>query len=822
MAKTDKTTEVIETDTMEKSPTTGKKVSGTKAAKGAKTAHTVKADKATEITKADIVEKSTTSRKKASGSKTTKSAKTVKTAKTAGVPKIVGAEKTGKTAKTSTTKKSKATSDNKAKKSRSLIIVESPAKARSLEKFSHGHYIVKASMGHVRDLPKSNIGVDTDNDYVPKYVTIRGKKNILDDLRKSAKNAPKIFLASDPDREGEAIAWHLAKILKVEHPLRIEMHEITKDAFKNAIENTRSINMDLVNAQQARRILDRLVGYNLSPLLWRKITGGLSAGRVQSVTVKLICDRQREIDAFEPEEYWTIAILASKLNDLKKDAFEANLLKKNNKKIDISDKESSDKILAQLKLEKFIVQSVSVKEQKKNPYPPFKTSTLQQDAHRKLGYKARKTMKLAQQLYEGIDIGSAGPTGLITYMRTDSVRLSPGSLAEADDFIRETFGEEYRSKGRVFSGKSKGKVQDAHEAVRPTSAFRTPEIMKQYLKRDQLRLYTLIWERFIASQMAACIMENVSVDILAGEYLFRATDSKVKFPGFTKIYGNNGKREKNPIPSLEANEELKVHEFLPKQHFTQPPPAYTEASLIKTLEEKGIGRPSTYAPIVDTIQARGYVILEEKKFKPTDLGYKVTDMLAEFFPDILNVDFTAGMETKLDKVEEGNENWVEIIDKFYKPFALTLSDADEKIPKVNMEPEPAGFNCEKCDSPMIIKRGRFGKFIACSAYPECKNTKPFLEEIGVPCPLDGCEGQVIQKRSRKGKTFYGCSNFPKCTFASWYKPLNEKCSRCGKPLVLRFSKQGRAFKTCMDQSCQKKNAEENPETGQEMNHEKEA
>lgn len=818
-------------DKAEKTATTKKKASGSKTVKtdkaseaakvskkaaAAKPAKTVKTGKASETAKVTI---KTTGTKSAKTGKTGKSATSARTAKTAKSKKSV---KTGTKVKSAATGKIKDGSDNKAKKSRSLIIVESPAKARSLEKFSHGHYIVKASMGHVRDLPKSRIGVDTDNEYLPKYVTIRGKKNILDDLRKSAKNAPKIFLASDPDREGEAIAWHLAKILKVEDPLRIEMHEITKDAFKNAIENTRSINMDLVNAQQARRILDRLVGYNLSPLLWRKITGGLSAGRVQSVTVKLICDRQREIDAFQPEEYWTIGVLASRLQQSKKDAFEANLLKNNDKKIDISDKESSDKILKDLKNEMFIVKSVTIKDQKKNPYPPFKTSTLQQDAHRKLGYRARKTMKLAQELYEGIEVGSAGPTGLITYMRTDSVRLSPASIAEADEFIRETFGEEYRSKGRVFSGKSKGKIQDAHEAIRPTSAFRTPEIMKQYLKRDQLRLYTLIWERFIASQMAACVMENISVDITAGDYLFRATDSQVKFPGFTKIYGNNGKREKNPIPSLEVNEELKIHEYLPKQHFTQPPPAYTEASLIKTLEEKGIGRPSTYAPIVDTIQARGYVILEEKKFKPTDLGYKVTDMLAEFFPDILNVDFTAGMETNLDKVEEGNENWVEIIDKFYKPFAITLSDADEKIPKVNMEPEPAGFNCDKCDSPMIIKRGRFGKFIACSAYPECKNTKPFLEEIGVPCPQEGCDGQIIQKRSRKGKTFYGCSNFPKCTFASWHKPLNETCSRCGKPLVLRFSKQGRAFKTCMDQSCQKKKQEENPETGQEMNQEKQA
>ena len=726
--------------------------------------------------------------------------------------KSTGTKKTAtskKTTKTSTKKKTTKSSKNgKKKPGRSLIIVESPAKARSLEKFSRGHYTVRASMGHVRDLPKSRIGVDTDNDYEPKYITIRGKKTVLDDLRKNAKNAPKIFLASDPDREGEAIAWHLAKFLKVEKPLRIEMHEITKDAFKKAVKNTREINMDLVNAQQARRILDRLVGYNLSPLLWRKITGGLSAGRVQSVAVKIICDRQKEIDAFEPEEYWTMAVLASKLKQAKKDAFEANLLKKAGKKIDISNEKTAKAIVADLKNSDFIVKSVAKKEQRKNPPAPFKTSTLQQDAHRRLGFKAKKTMRIAQQLYEGMEAGISGLTGLITYMRTDSTRISAGAKYEADQFVEESYGKEYKGSGaRYAKGKSQGKIQDAHEAIRPTSVYRTPDDMKSYLKRDQLRLYRLIWERFVASQMAQCVMENTSVDINAGEYLFRATDSKVKFPGFTKVYGNNnnGKKDKKMLPALEKDEKLKIHDYQPKQHFTQPPPPYTEATLIKALEEKGIGRPSTYAPIVDTIQKRGYVVLVEKKFRPTELGVKVTDMLTEFFGDVINVDFTAGMETKLDRIEEGSEDWVEVIDKFYKPFSKILHEADEKIPKVEIAPEPAGFNCEKCGEPMIIKRGRFGKFIACSGYPECKNTKPYLEEIGVPCPEEGCGGQIIQKRSKRGRTFYGCSNFPKCTFASWYKPLNEKCPHCGKLKVIRFSKQGRAFKTCMDTKCQKNN-----------------
>jgi DNA topoisomerase-1 len=761
----------------------------------------------------------TAAAKTATGTKTASKTKTVKTAtgtKTAKKETAKTASKT--TAKTAAKKSTAAKATKSSSSGKGLIIVESPAKARTLEKYSKGKYRVMASMGHVRDLPKSKLGIDVEKSYAPSYITIRGKKDTIEALKKAANSTENILLASDPDREGEAIAWHLAQLLKVQNPMRIELHEITQNAFEEAVSHPRLINDNLVNAQQARRVLDRLVGYNLSPLLWRKITGGLSAGRVQSVALKLICDRQREIDAFIPEEYWTLGVLTSKLQQLEKDAFEANLLKKKSKKIEISDKKGADEIIAELKKSKFIVKSVQKKEKKQNPYPPFRTSTLQQEASRKLGFKAQKTMAIAQELYEGVDIGIEGRVGLITYMRTDSARVSEGARAEADRYIGEIFGNEYRGGGRQFA--VKGRTQDAHEAIRPTSVYRTPDQLRQFLKRDTYRLYELIWNKFLASQMAPCVFEITTVDIEAGEYLFRANDSKVKFPGYTKLYGSgsdieaengsadqtdengNGSKKKRLLPDLKEGEELKVHKYLPLQHFTQPPPAFTEATLIKTLEEKGIGRPSTYAPIVDTIQKRGYVSILEKKLRPTDLGYKVNDLLAEFFPDILNVDFTAGMENKLDMIEEGKEDWVQVIDKFFVPFNLTLSDADQKIPKVEMEPEMTDQVCDKCGKPMVIKRGRFGKFMACSGYPECKNAKPIVVDTGVPCPEEGCGGSLIEKGSRKGK-FYGCSNYPNCKFASWYKPLNEKCSVCGKMLTLRFSKQGRPYKACIDKQCAK-------------------
>lgn len=693
-------------------------------------------------------------------------------------------------------------------KKKGLIIVESPAKARTIQKFSDNSYMVKASMGHVRDLPKTTLGVKVEQDYEPRYITIRGKKDVLDELRKGVKKVKNVYLASDPDREGEAIAWHLSKLLKVDNPYRIEMHEITKKAFKEAITNPREIDMKLVNAQQARRILDRLVGYKLSPLLWKKIRAGLSAGRVQSVAVKLICDRQKEIDQFEPEEYWSIDVLTSKLNKPKKEAFKSSLLKKNNKKIKIPDKKKADEILSEIKQNDFVVSNIKKTEQKKNPAPPFKTSTLQQQAFKSLNFPARKTMTIAQQLYEGIDIGKAETTGLITYMRTDSVRISKAAQTEADEFITGEFGEEFKSGGRKY--KSSAHAQEAHEAIRPTSVFRTPDKMSKFLDRNQLKLYRMIWTRFVASQMASAIIENTSVDIKCGPYLFRAKDSKVKFKGYLAVYEDSKTKSKTQskereelLPPLEVGEKLTVHEYLPDQHFTQPPPPYTEASLIKALEEKGIGRPSTFAPIVNTIQKRGYVEIVEKKFRPTELGITVTNLLEEYFADILNVDFTAEMESRLDLIEEGKKEWVEVVDNFYRPFVKDLEEAEEKIPRVELKPEPAGFNCEKCGKPMVIKRGRYGKFIACSGYPDCKNTKPFLNKIGVPCPEEGCNGEIIEKKSKKGK-FFGCSNYPECKFASWNKPINERCDRCGKIRVLRFSKNGKPYKACIDSKCRKK------------------
>ncbi len=759
--------------------------------------------------------KKTTAKKTAVKKTETGKSATKKTAEKKAPGKKTTAKKT--TAKKNGTKKTAGKTKKSSKNLKGLIIVESPAKARTIERYTKGKYSVKASMGHVRDLPKTRIGVDTENEYAPRYMTIRKKKAVVDELKSSAKNASKVLLAPDPDREGEAIAWHLAQLLKVENPQRIEMHEITRTALEKALENPRTIDMDRVNAQQARRVLDRLVGYSLSPLLWRKISGGLSAGRVQSVAVKLVVDRQKEIDEFVPQEYWSLSVLASKMKQAKKDGFSASLVKKLGKKIDIPDKEATDEILDYLRKNSFLVGDIRKKPQKKTPPPPYKTSTLQQDAYRKLGFSAKKTMTVAQQLYEGINVGADGIVGLITYMRTDSARISPVARQEAEEFITGKYGKEYLSGGRVY--KSSKSAQEAHEAIRPTSCMRIPDVMKNYLKRDQLRLYSLIWNRFLASQMAPSQYENTTVDINCGDYLFRATDSILTFPGYLKIYEGMKSRKKtddeseaedeelskNPLPPLKVGEILKVHQYLPKQHFTQPPPYFTEASLIKTLEEKGIGRPSTYAPIVDTIQKRGYVEKSEKKFIPTNLGRTVTEMLEEYFPNILDVGFTADLEEKLDLVEEGTQDWVKVVDKFYRPFAETLKVADEKIPKLNMEPEPAGMDCDKCGSAMVIKRGRYGKFIACSAYPECKNTKPLLKEIGVPCPNEGCDGQVVEKMSRKGK-FYGCSNYPQCRFASWDLPINERCDRCGKIRVLKFSRGGKFFKACSDSKCKKETA----------------
>jgi DNA topoisomerase-1 len=671
----------------------------------------------------------------------------------------------------------------------SLVIVESPAKAKTIGKYLGKKYIVKASMGHVRDLPKSQMGVDVTSDFNPKYITIRGKGNVLKDLKDAAKKVKRIFLAADPDREGEAIAWHLAHSLNVDpsSKCRVVFNEITKDAIKEAFKQPRSINMDLVDAQQARRILDRLVGYNISPILWKKVKKGLSAGRVQSVAVKLIMDRENEIKAFIPEEYWSITAQLDK----KKTSFEAKFYGVKGKKAALPNEEEVNKILAQVKNKPFVVQSVQKKERKKNPAVPFITSSLQQEAARKLNFRAAKTMMLAQQLYEGVDLGKEGTTGLITYMRTDSTRISETAKKEAAEYINEKFGDAYLSKGGAQQGKKNQNAQDAHEAVRPTSVYHDPTSIKSHLSRDQLRLYRLIWERFIASQMAPAVLDTMTVDFDVNGITFRSTGSKVKFPGFMKVYieGNDdGNTDEDKfLPPLEEGETVKLTDLEPKQHFTQPPPRYSEARLVKTLEELGIGRPSTYAPTLETIQKRGYVALEDKRFVPTELGEIVIQQMIEFFPEILDTTFTAGMEDHLDYIEEGKENWVNILHDFYTGFEKRVNVAAEEMKEVEIEDEIADENCEKCGRHLVYKLGRYGKFLACSGFPDCRNTKPIMKEIGVSCPK--CEkGQIVERKSKKRRIFYGCNQYPECEFVSWDKPNVRPCPKCSQMLVEKKSK----------------------------------
>ncbi|HWO77943.1 MAG TPA: type I DNA topoisomerase [Bacillus sp. (in: firmicutes)] len=671
-----------------------------------------------------------------------------------------------------------------------LVIVESPAKAKTIERYLGKKYKVKASMGHVRDFPRSQMGVDTKNNYELKYITIRGKGPVLKELKAAAKKAKKVYLAADPDREGEAIAWHLAQSLDVDidSDCRVVFNEITKDAIKESFKHPRPINMDLVDAQQARRALDRLVGYNISPLLWKKVKKGLSAGRVQSVAVRLILDREREIQKFEPEEYWTIDAEFKK----EKDLFQASFYGLANEKKNLGSKEEVEEILNQLKGNSFTVESVTKKERKRNPAPPFTTSSLQQEAARKLNFRAKKTMMLAQQLYEGIELGKEGIVGLITYMRTDSTRISETAKSEANSYIVSTFGKEYASPG-TNEPKKNAQAQDAHEAIRPTSARKTPNDLKPYLSRDQLRLYKLIWERFIASQMAPAIMDTMSVDLKNGDVIFRATGSKIKFPGFMKLYvegTDDGVEEKeNFLPDLKEGDVVQYKDIDPKQHFTQPPPRYTEARLVKTLEELGIGRPSTYAPTLDTIQKRGYVTLENKRFVPTELGEIVSDLITEFFPDIINVEFTANMENSLDAIEEGKVNWVQIIDDFYKDFEKDLQKAEKEMEEVEIKDEPAGEDCEVCGHPMVFKMGRYGKFMACSNFPDCRNTKPIVKEIGIKCPK--ChEGNIVERKSKKRRIFYGCDSFPNCDFVSWDKPVSRPCPKCEGLLVEKKLKKG--------------------------------
>jgi DNA topoisomerase-1 len=665
-----------------------------------------------------------------------------------------------------------------------LVIVESPSKAKTIGKYLGSKFIVKASMGHIRDLPKSQIGVEVENDFNPKYITIRGKGSILKELKDARKKVKKVYLAADPDREGEAIAWHLAHALELDDTAdcRVVFNEITKQAVKDAFKTPRKINMDLVNAQQARRILDRLVGYKISPLLWKKVKKGLSAGRVQSVAVKIILDRENEIDDFEPEEYWSItAKLTADGNP-----FEAKFHKLNGAKTELGSEEEVQAILKQIEGADFTIKEVKEKERSRNPSAPFTTSSLQQEAARKLNFRASKTMSVAQQLYEGVDLGKEGTVGLITYMRTDSTRIAASAQEEAKEYIVGKYGEPFAPETPRNYSKKAANAQDAHEAIRPTSILRDPDSIKSFMSRDQFRLYKLVWERFVASQMSSAILDTLSVDIAAGDTIFRAAGSKVRFQGFMKVYveGNDDGTtdEDRLLPPLKSGDVLEKQEIEPKQHFTQPPPRYTEARLVKTLEELGIGRPSTYAPTLETIQKRGYVAIEEKKFMPTELGELVIEQMEEFFPEILNVEFTANMEGDLDHVEEGSEDWVKVLAEFYESFEKRLEFAEEEMKEIEIEDEVSDEICEKCGKPLVYKLGRFGKFLACSGFPDCRNTKPIIKDIGVTCPK--CkEGHVVERRSKKGRIFYGCDKYPECDFVSWDRPSAKPCPICGSLMI---------------------------------------
>jgi DNA topoisomerase I len=674
-----------------------------------------------------------------------------------------------------------------------LIIVESPTKARTIKKFLPARYAVKASVGHVRDLPKSTLGVDVEHDFAPKYLTIKGKGEVIKELRGAVKSASDVYLATDPDREGEAIAWHLAELLKLPRPKRIELHEITKEAALAALKHPHVIDMDRVNAQQARRILDRLVGYKISPLLWSKVRSGLSAGRVQSVAVKLIVDREREIEAFIPKEYWTISALLASAQDAGI-PFSAELVAHRGEKLELASGDEADAILRALAGAQYHVSSIKRREVRRNPPAPFTTSTLQQEASRRLKMRVRRAMQVAQALYEGVDLGgSEGTVGLITYMRTDSTRISDQARAAAREYIVGAYGHEFHG-GRLY--RVKEGAQDAHEAIRPTSVLRTPERLAGVLRRDDLRLYTLIWERFVASQMAAAVFDQTIVDIAAAEYGFRATGTVMRFPGFTRVYEDGKDEEKGRVrlPDLSEDERLDCRKVEPKQHFTEPPPRFTEATLVKALEDNGIGRPSTYSTIVETIQARGYVTQAERRFVPTPIGAAVNDLLVEHFPKIVNLDFTARMEGDLDRIADGHEDWIALLRRFYGPFEDELEQAEKKLPRLELRDEPTDEICPTCGRPMVIKHGRFGKFISCSGYPECKTTKPIVKETGAACPK--CSGAVVERRSKKGRVFYGCANYPNCDFISWDPVVPERCPVCGSYVIAKTRRGGNVHLQC--------------------------
>lgn len=727
--------------------------------------------------------------------------------------------------------------------SKKLVIVESPAKAHTLEKLLGKDYKIEACGGHVRDLPSNRLGVDIEKDFNPYYINIPGKGKILAAIKAAAKKASVIYLAPDPDREGEAIAWHLQNILKKEGKImRVEFNEITRPAVLYGISHPREIDLNRVNAQQARRILDRLVGYKISPLLWKKIRKGLSAGRVQSVAVRLLCEREKEIEVFKPQEYWSItANLQKHAEGL---SFIAKLLLKNGNKIEITNEQQAVGINNEIKQQPFKVKSVNRQEKKKNPYPPFITSTLQQEAARKLGFSAKKTMAVAQGLYEGVNIKGEGREGLITYMRTDSVRISQEAINDVRKYIKEKIGPAYLP-DHPNHYKTKKQAQDAHEAIRPTSVFRTVDKIKESLTPDQIKLYELIWKRFVASQMLPSRLSVTSVDIQAGEYVFRASGTQVLFDGYQRMYievQESEEEEASRLPDLSEDENLGLKELIPKQHFTEPPPRYSEATLIRELEKRNIGRPSTYAPIISTIQDRGYVKREAKTLVPTELGKTLNEQLVKHFTDILDYKFTADMEDNLDEIVTGKVDWVKMLKDFYKPFEQALEKAkvnmekikkeqllEEKCPEcgkplmlrggrfgdfiacsgfpkckytkaIESKPEESGEVCDKCGRPMVVKHSRFGKFLACSGYPDCKNIKPILKGSGVKCPVEGCDGEIVERKSKRGKYFYSCSKYPKCKYALWDKPINEKCPKCSSLLVEKRTK-NREYVKCSNADC---------------------
>jgi len=706
-----------------------------------------------------------------------------------------------KTAVRAKAARTKAAKSAKAKTKKTLVIVESPAKAKTIEKYLGRNFVVRASMGHLRDLPKSQFGIDVENNFSPKYINIRGKGDLIRELKKEAKDATQVYLASDPDREGEAIAWHLAYILGLDdkNACRIVFNEITKPAIQAAIKTPQTINIDRVDAQQARRMLDRIVGYKLSPLLWRTVRKGLSAGRVQSVAVKLICDRENEINAFQEEEYWTVEV---KLKKGSRVTFTADLVEVDGEKPVLTNEADTNKLIKYLQRASYQVQEVKARRRQRKPAPPFNTSSLQQDAARKLNFTSRKTMTLAQQLYEGVSLGRYGSMGLITYMRTDSTRVSDVALSEVRSYIGAEYGANYLpEKANLYT--TNKNAQDAHEAIRPTKVELTPAEVEPFLSRDQLRLYTLIWQRFVACQMAPAVYDTQSVTIAAGKRcLCRANGSRLLFDGFTAVYiGVEGKKEKDVLlPELLEKDELKQEKVDGTQHFTEPPPRYNDASLVKLLEEKGIGRPSTYAPIIETVLARGYVQRREKHFEPLPLGYDVVKLLEAHFANIVDVSFTASMESELDEVAEGKLDKNALLGRFYTPFATLLDEAEKTIPDAEIKDEVTDVQCELCGRMMVKKHGRFGDFLACPGFPECRNTKAIVKETGLACPK--CGATIVERNTRRGRTFFGCKNYPNCDFVTWDTPQAEPCRACGSLVLKHRYKNGRGINYCFNAACE--------------------